>query len=263
MWQGQSTLTPWGSEMHVHITPVGFSREPIMKVISKISGVDSLFLLHTSNSESRSTAEGIRDTLSSMIPSITLRTIPFSDFMGIVSTIYSIFEETNRGDTAYSVNITGGTNLMAAATCYSSYYIHARIYYSLNSADLPIDRQVIEVNAPAAVDVSGYKDLTKDILRLLLKRREDGVPVTNTDIARAFGINKQKAGYHIRILVDDGLLKKTDYSLEDGRIDGRRNDLVLTPQGVMIANTLRRCAKFISRSVRSPRASLPQVFPGW
>ena len=224
--------------MHVHIAPVGFSREPILKVISKISGVDSLFLLHTSNSESRSTAEGIRDTLSSMIPSITLRTIPFSDFMGIVSTIYSIFEETSRGDTAYSVNITGGTNLMAAATCYSSYYIHARIYYSLNAVDLPIDRQVIEVNAPAAVDVSGYKDLTKDILRLLLKRREEGVPVTNTDIARAFGINKQKAGYHIRILVDDGLLKKTDYSLDDGRIDGRRNDLVLTPQGVMIANTL-------------------------
>lgn len=224
--------------MHVHIAPVGFSREPIMKVISKVSGIDRLFLLHTSDDGSRGTAEGIRDALSGMIPSITLRTIPFSDFMGIVSTIYGIYEGTKSNGTVYSVNITGGTNLMAAATCYSSYYIHARIYYSLNSANLPIDQQVIEVNAPSAVDVSGYKDLTKDILRLLLRRRNEGVPVTSTDIASTFGINKQKVGYHIRILVDDGLLTKTDYSLGDGRVDGRRNALVLTSQGVMIANTL-------------------------
>ena len=224
--------------MHVHIAPVGFSKEPIMKVISKVSGVDSLFLLHTSNDESKNTAQDIRDALSSMIPSITLRTIPFSDFMAIVSSIYRIYEETKSNDTMYSVNITGGTNLMAAATCYSSYYIHAKIYYSLNSADLPIDQQVIEVNAPSAVDVSGYKDLTKDILRMLLKRRNDGISVTSTDIASMFGINKQKVGYHIRILVDDGLLMKTDYTLGDGKVDGRRNALVLTSQGVMIANTL-------------------------
>ena len=80
--------------MHVHIAPVGFSKEPIMKVISKVSGVDSLFLLHTSNDESKNTAQDIRDALSSMIPSITLRTIPFSDFMAIVSSIYRIYEET-------------------------------------------------------------------------------------------------------------------------------------------------------------------------
>ena len=97
---------------------------------------------------------------------------------------------------------------------------------------------MIEVNAPSAVDVSGYKDLTKDILRMLLKRRNDGISVTSTDIASMFGINKQKVGYHIRILVDDGLLMKTDYTLGDGKVDGRRNALVLTSQGVMIANTL-------------------------
>ena len=49
--------------MHVHIAPVGFSRDPIMKVISKVSGIDRLFLLHTSDDGSRGTAEGIRDAL--------------------------------------------------------------------------------------------------------------------------------------------------------------------------------------------------------
>lgn len=224
--------------MHVHIAPVGFTREPILKVISVLPGIDALYLLHTDGDVSHATAEAIRDTVSCMIPRVELRVIPFSDFMGIVSVIYGIYEGTKGRDTRYSVNITGGTNLMAAATCYSSYYIRAKIYYSLNGPG-PIDDQVIEITAPKAVDVSGYKDLTKDILRYVLRCRNEGVQVTNTDVASAFGINKQKAGYHIRILVEDGLLEKDSFS-ERGRVDGRKNALVLTAQGVMIANTIRR-----------------------
>ncbi len=223
--------------LHIHITPVGFTKEPIMKVVSKLSGIDSLYLLHTAHEESQRTAEGIRDTLSCMIPSISLRIIPFSDFMGIVTTIYSIFEGTKGRDVEYSVNITAGTNLMAAATCYSAYYIRAKIYYSLNG-DGPIDRQVIEITAPKTVDVSGYRDLTKEILRYILRCRDDGAVATGSDVAHQFGINKQKAGYHIRILVNDGLLKKSEYVGADGKVDGRRCALVLTSQGVMIANTL-------------------------
>ncbi len=223
--------------MHVHIAPVGFSKEPILKVISMIHGIDSLFLLHTTNDDSKRTAEEIRDTFSCMIPQISLRTIPFSDFMGIVSAIYGIYDETNCRDVSYSVNITGGTNLMAAATCYSSYYIRAKIYYSLNSEG-PIDSQVIEITAPKAVDVSGYRSMTKDILRYVFVCRNSGIPVTSTQIASKFGINKQKAGYHIKILVEDGLLEKYPYVNEKGIVDARKNSLRLTAQGVMIASTI-------------------------
>ena len=217
--------------MHVHIAPVGFSKEPILKVISMIPGIDSLFLLHTANDDSRRTAEEIRDSVSCMIPRVSLRTIPFSDFMGIVSV------DTNGKDSEYSVNITGGTNLMAAATCYSSYYIRAKIYYSLNSEG-PIDSQVIEITAPKAVDVSGYKGMTKDILRYVFDCRNSGDPVTSTQIASRFGINKQKVGYHVKILVEDGLLEKCPYINDKGVVDARKNSLRLTAQGVMIANTI-------------------------
>ena len=223
--------------MHIHIAPVGFTKEPILKVISKVSGIDSLFLLHTSNDESRKTAEEVRETLSCMIPSIELRIIPFSDFFGIVSTIYGIYDDTKGKDVEYSVNITAGTNLMAAATCYSSYYIRARIYYSLNTTG-PIDQQVLEITAPKAVDVSGYKDLTKDILRFILDCRNSDSPVTNSSIAAKFGINKQKAGYHVKILTDDGLVEKCQFMNQNGCIDARKNSLRLTPQGVMIASSL-------------------------
>lgn len=223
--------------MHVHIAPVGSSKEPILKVISMIPGIDSLFLLHTANDDSRRTAEKIRDSVSCMIPRVSLRTIPFSDFMGIVSVIYGIYEDTNGKDSEYSVNITGGTNLMAAATCYSSYYIRAKIYYSLNSEG-PIDSQVIEITAPKAVDVSGYKGMTKDILRCVFDCRNSGDPVTSTQIASRFGINKQKVGYHVKILVEDGLLEKCPYINDKGVVDARKNSLRLTAQGVMIANTI-------------------------
>lgn len=234
MWYG--TEAPWGAEMHIHIAPVGFSREPVLKVISRLPGIDSLYLLHTDNPVSLDTARSIRDTVSCMIPSINLISIPFSDFMRIVATIYSIFEDTKAKDAEFSVNITGGTNLMAAAVCYSSYYIRAKIYYSLNSTD-PIESQVIEINAPKAVDVSGYRDLTREILLYMLECRRSDVTVTNSDISSRFGINKQKAAYHVKILAHDGLLEKRAF-VEGGVPDARRNALVLTAQGVMIANTL-------------------------
>lgn len=224
--------------MHVHIAAVGFSREPVLKVVRRVSGIDELYLLHTDSKESYETAIAVRGDLGCIIPEIRLVTIPFSDFMGIVSAVYRIYEDTRGKDVEYSVNITGGTNLMAAALCYSSYYIRAKIFYSLNS-DEPISRQVIEINAPKAVDISSYRALTRDILRFILECNDRGEHVTNSIVADRFGINKQKAGYHIKILYEDGLLRKDAYVRDNRTTDNRMNELVLTPQGVMIARNLR------------------------
>lgn len=167
-----------------------------------------------------------------------LRVIPFSDFMGIVQVIYDIYDEMKGRDVEFSINITGGTNLITAAACYSSYYIRAQIYYSLRGDDsTPIDKQVIRVEAPKAIDVTKYKDLTKDILRYILDKTNAGTMVTKTMIATDFGITKQKVGYHTGILEDDGLIQQAEFKV-DGKVDNRRSELVITPQGVMVARNL-------------------------
>ena len=173
-----------------------------------------------------------------MIPDVRLRVIPFSDFMGIVQVIYDIYDEMKGRDVEFSINITGGTNLITAAACYSSYYIRAQIYYSLRGDDsTPIDKQVIRVEAPKAIDVTKYKDLTKDILRYILDKTNAGTMVTKTMIAADFDITKQKVGYHTGILEDDGLIQQAEFKV-DGKVDNRRSELVMTPQGVMVARNL-------------------------
>ena len=211
-------------------------------MIRCIPGIDVLYLLHTAGGESQASAEHIKGWIESFIPDVRLRVIPFSDFMGIVQVIYDIYDEMKGKNVEFSINITGGTNLITAAACYSSYYIRAQIYYSLRGDDgTPIEKQVIRVDAPKAIDVDKYKDLTKDILRYILDKRNEDCQVTKTMIANAFDITKQKVGYHTNILENDGLIQQAEYKV-DGRVDNRRSELVMTPQGVMVARNLKRRA---------------------
>lgn len=173
-----------------------------------------------------------------MISDVRLRTIPLLDFMAIVQVIYDIRDEMDDKDVEFSINITGGTNLIAAAACYSSYYIRAQIYYSVKGEDGdPIESQVIRVEAPKAVDVSRYKGITCDILMFMLRMSDKREKVTKTLIANEFGITKQKAGYHTGILERDGLIRQVEF-INGDKVDCRRSELVLTPQGVMVARNL-------------------------
>ena len=201
-------------------------------------GIDVLYLLHTAGGESQTSAEHVRDWITAMIPDVRLRVIPFSDFMGIVQVIYDIYDEMKGRDVEFSINITGGTNLITAAACYSSYYIRAQIYYALRGEEgSTVDQQIIKVEAPKAIDVEKYKPLTRDILKFILERFNAREQVSKSMIADEFGITKQKVGYHTGILEADGLIQQTEFKV-DGKVDNRRSQLVLTPQGVMVARNL-------------------------
>ena len=201
-------------------------------------GIDVLYLLHTAGGESQASAEHVRDWITAMIPDVRLRVIPFSDFMGIVQVIYDIYDEMKGRDVEFSINITGGTNLITAAACYSSYYIRAQIYYALRGEEgSTVDQQIIKVEAPKAIDVEKYKPLTRDILKYILKNFNSKEQVSKSMIADEFGITKQKVGYHTGILEADGLVQQTEFKVE-GKVDNRRSQLVLTPQGVMVARNL-------------------------
>ncbi len=54
------------------------------------------------------------------------------DFQEFVNTIYRIYERENGKGVTFSINITGGTNLMAAAACSCAFFIGATIYYVMD-----------------------------------------------------------------------------------------------------------------------------------
>ena len=217
--------------MHVHIATVGTSTAPVLKVINAISGIDKLYLLHTDGS--LNCAEEIRVLCKDMIDEIHLIKVPISDFMMIVNAIYGIHREEYQKGVDFSINITGGTNLMTAAACYSSYYIRAKMYYS-NKVEGSVKEQVIEVEAPKAIDVSNYNELTRKILRYILSEVDQGNRVSNVNIADHFSASRQIVSYHIKLLTADGLITQEDYTA-NGKKNGRMKNIRLTPNGTMIA----------------------------
>ena len=49
-----------------------------------------------------------------------------------MNTIYRIYERENGKGVTFSINITGGTNLMAAAACSCAFFIGTTIYYVMD-----------------------------------------------------------------------------------------------------------------------------------
>ena len=258
--------------MIIHIATVGLTVVPITKVLNKISGIDRLFLIYGlppdgSSSfgnvnvsdlgnksvrsfenkmenistgpltgrfdSSKETCEYIRDSFKMAIPFIEMRPVPMFDFMRIVKEIYSIYDSYKGKGVEFSINITGGTNLMASAACYSSYYIHAKIFYATMTGG-SIGDEVMEIQSPKAVDFDSYKAGTKRILTFINDKSPVGT--TNAELSSYFGLSKQTIGYSIKILKNDGLIKEMPFINDEGKVLNNRKRIVITDNGSIIAS---------------------------
>ena len=198
-------------------------------------------------SKSRLLAEKIETNYEHSIGSINLRRIPMFDFLGIVQTVFHIYEEERGPKVEFSVNITGGTNLMAAALCYVSYYIDAKIYYTGNQK-APIKDQVKAVDCPKAIDIDKLAPLTKEFLKIIYDKsmKNESVSISEVCVMTGKDIKKQRAAYHKRQLVKLGLIEETKYIVKK-RIDGEdvesvnksKIGLKVTMTGAMIGSYLK------------------------
>ena len=198
-------------------------------------------------SKSRLLAEKIESDYNHSFYSITLRKIPMFDFVGIVQTVFGIFEEERGPKVDFSVNITGGTNLMAAALCYVSYYINAKIYYAGNT-NAPISEQVMVVDSPKAINLDKMDKITKEFLKIIYMRTLEDEPVSITEVCNIYGkeIKKQTAAYHKGLLIKQGLIEETDYiekktvkGVVVEKINKSKVCLKVTMNGAMIASYLK------------------------
>lgn len=201
-----------------------------------------------SNSDKRETINGsldiaelIESTEENKIPAIMKKRIPLFDFDGICDVISQIYEDEKGPNVEFSMNITGGTNLMAAAMCYMSYYIHAQMYYAGNQKG-PINDQVKPIGTRTAVDVEKMSTLTKDILKIMYEETKDGRPITISEIHdRNKKISVQKVNYHKELLRKMELIEESDYietKFVKGKmvqkVNNRKTGLVITRLGAMI-----------------------------
>lgn len=232
--------------MHVHIATIGGSPEPVTKAINAISpGIDRIHLL--ASDRFRSVAEDVADTCRKLqiVPSI--ENVSGFDFQEIVNAISRIYDEENAKGVTFSINITGGTNLMAAAACSCAFFIGATIYYVHWRPDEPMSEQLEEIPVPNVPNLSSIKGKTRDILVYILRETRAGHQVSNKSVAAEFNAQKQNSGYHLSKLAANGLIL-----MERNPDDRRLNDISLTGQGTLIANWLMNRDERRSRTVVLP-----------
>ncbi len=214
--------------MHVHIANIGEHPEPVKNGVRGIGNIDQIYLLYSKKyvNTSMSTQSVFKD----QGYKCDIIEIDGFKFQEIVDVIYRIYDKTYGKDVEYSINITGGTNLMAAAACSTAFFTGAKLYYVMynpDDPDLPISKRLVEIPTPKIPDVKHLKDHEKSIMKILA----DGTGKSNSSIADTIGMSRQLCGRYIHNLEEIGLVK-TGVDSND-----RRYRVVgLTTEGKMVAS---------------------------
>ena len=213
--------------MHIHIANIGEHSEPVKNGVRGIGNIDRIYLLYSRKFISQ--AEETQSVFADQGYRCDIIEVDGFDFQEIVDRIYGIYNENNDRKSVFSINITGGTNLMAAAACSTAFFTGAKIYYVLydpKKPDQSISERLIEVPTPKIPDVKHLKDHEKAIMKIL----NEGNRESNSTIADSMGMSRQLCGRYIRNLDEMGLVE----ILIDGK-DRRFRQVVLTREGKMVS----------------------------
>ncbi len=218
--------------MHVHIAMMGQATEPITKSFQAL-GYDKLYVL--TGEKYKDSFESVKETLRNFNVEVDSMPVTGFNFQEIVDSINRIYESEKGDGTTFSINITGGTNLMAAAACSCAFFIGATIYYVMND-DRPVKEQVVSIPTPKTPDLGSLKEETREILRFILKRTEEGNSTITSDLTDHFDRSKQSINYQIKLLKSESLVQNGPPLIINGRTDNRSRTIELTPHGRLIAS---------------------------
>lgn len=217
--------------MHIHIATAGQAVEPVIKAFNAIPGIDKVYILYSKvYGESALELESFFGR--AMVP-VVLRPINGFDFQDIVDNIYAIYQAEHGKGIEFSINITGGTNLMAAAACSCAFFVGAKIYYVLRDPEKTAAEQLVQIPTPRTPNLDRIKGKSATILGFILEKSQRGEEVHSSDIVRAFDVDKQNSSYHLKTLEGEGLIERvTDPN------DKRVKLVRLTSQGRLVASWL-------------------------
>ncbi len=221
--------------MHIHIASVGSATEGVVVGFNKISSIDRVHLL--ASRDRRHSAEDLAKRFAGLGIECRVTLVSGFDFQEIVDAIYGIYgENAGSSDVRYTINITGGTNLMAAAACSTAFFIRAEIYYVMYDRERaergepqePIEKRVVSVPVPKIPNVNGLGPVTREILEYILDN--DGPDLTSVEVAEAFGKSRMALKHHTDILKKEGII-----TVEKWERNNRLSKISLTREGRMVA----------------------------
>lgn len=224
--------------MHVHIAFAGKKPEYTLKAIDAIPAIDRFIILYSKTKDNlyKRNAEAIRDELGRR--PCDIMPVDAFDFNDIVDTIYECFEKEVGDDkkNRLSINITNGTNLMAAAACTTAFFTNATVYYMMDG-EVPelrgkcLEDLLVTVPSPKIPNIRALREDTIDVLRYIGEMDHEGRMLINAEIAGHFGITQQGMSYHIKRLINAGLI---EYDMSGGKHDNRQKPIRLKREGRFI-----------------------------
>jgi len=205
--------------MDIHIALMGKAQEPVLKGILAYP-VDKLYILHSSDSKEFKYEQAAQDIRKKLITSglnevELVRISPF-DMRDVLGSIIEIADREKSSN--IFVNITGGTNLMAAAACSAAFYISAKAYYVLDQTKLPrgtsLKDQVIELPIPKVPYIRNLPKKQMDILAEL--SRKNGLAKSG-DLRIRLRLVPQTLSYNLKILESKGFIATSRGTSRDKR----------------------------------------------
>ena len=216
--------------MHIHIAILGDRTEPVTKGFGLIPGIDKVYLICSDKHPESALSVGVF---------LSGRNIEFvtiisddSDFSRIADTVLRIaIREGPSGPHCYSMNVTGGTRLMALAACHSACSIDATVYLIQESNGQDPDSLL---TIPTVKVLGRYSGKGESILRFIHERTLNGGSVSNRDIETEFGMKKQQVSYYVRDLRESGLITTDSgvFDIERNTMNYRFNSIRLTEKGL-------------------------------
>jgi CRISPR locus-related DNA-binding protein len=223
----------------IHIALIGKTKEPVLEGFRHYGNISKLYLIHSKNDiqfRFENLARDVKISLGKIGFSdvILVRIDPF-DMNDVVEKILNIIK--NEFETCI-INVTGGTNLMAAAASAAAFISGSEAYYVLDRNKTKLKNLIVELPIPK---IPYANTLQKTQIIILKKINEYDGHVSNTLIRQSLNLSPQKLSYHITELEKKNLIKIKngwEYINDKGKktIDKRKIVIDLTNSGKLLSN---------------------------
>ncbi len=188
---------------------------------------DHLVLLHGDSRSSREAANEAKTVAGKMVPLDEIECAlvdPFS--MNDVLSHVTIVRKQNPGATI-TVNLSGGTNIMASAALLGCFIIGADAFYikfKKGEVEGPLEDRLVRLSIPR-VQLDDVKGSKLEILQVLVGHKD--AALTQGEIAHRLNMSPQLVSIHVKRLAKWRLVTVSS--------EGRTNYLTLTDSGRLFA----------------------------
>jgi len=223
--------------MHVHIAMMGDSKEGVVKGFKAIAGIDKLYIIHGNKPSICEAVEGVMREIGALGCKCSDYTISGFDLQEVVDAVCEIYNREYSKGTSFSINITGGTNVMSAGAATGAMITGIPMYYVLfpkEGPELPLNEAVRSVPTPKIPNVSALNGSQRKILAYLRDSTTEEEHLSNKAISEGTGISEVMVGRNIAYLESEKLVETERRKSGDSRY----KVVKLTREGRMVAKWL-------------------------